>query len=472
MNKIITRFAPSPTGALHIGGVRTALFSWLYAQHCGGKFLLRIEDTDKERSTKESEEEIMKSMQWLGMVSDEPMVYQSQREEIYKKYIQKLLEEGKAYRCVCTQERLQALREECMANKTKPKYDGKCRQLNIDEKSSEPFVIRIKCPLVESITFEDTLRGAVSTKTSELDDFIIARSDGAPTYNFVVAIDDHEMGLTHIIRGNDHIANTPKQIMVYQGLGFEVPKFTHLSMILNKKKQKLSKRDNVSSVLDYKKQGYLPSAIINYLVRLGWSHGDQEIFTTQELIDLFDISGVNKSNAVYDEEKLLWVNAQHLRKENPESLYAFLVEWLKCNEKDTTSFEEKKEEIVATVSLFTEKAKTLEELFNAMSFFLNNSVEYDPIALEKFVNEENIENVKKISERFTSLETFSKEEIEKTIHTFVEENGLKFKTVGPPLRIALTGSTSGIGLNETIATLGKEKSLERINTFLAQTSKY
>ncbi len=465
MTETVTRFAPSPTGSLHIGGVRTALFNWLYAKRKGGSFRLRIEDTDKERSTKESEKEILESMAWLGMESEGEILYQSRRSDIYRKYLDKLLTEGKAYRCTCSPERLESVREACRARKEKPKYDGYCSDKQIGADCGKPFVVRLRCGEAGAVSFTDTLRGKVEFQRKELDDFIIQRSDGSFMYNFVVAIDDYEMGITDIIRGNDHLANTPKQLLVYDALGFKPPSFTHLSMILNRKRKKLSKRDGVGSVLEYKRAGYLPDAVMNFLVRLGWSHGDQEVFTTEELKELFDIKGLNKADAVFNPEKFLWVNAQHIKQASAESLFIHTKAWLESNSRSTELLEQNEEKFKKDVIPFQPKAKTLEELYEGMLFLYTDTLQYNKEECEKIMSEPVLPLLQELEEALQNI-TFSHDETEKLLKGVVEKAGIKFKLLAQPLRYALTGSGVSLGIYDVLLLLGKEKSQQRLHNFL------
>jgi len=324
---VVTRFAPSPTGYLHIGGLRTALFSWLYAKHTGGTFRLRIEDTDMARNSEEALEAIIQAFEWVGMSYEGEVVYQSKRLDIYKKYIDYLLAEGKAYRCYMSKEELDALREEQTARKERPRYDGRYRDFTGTPPQDVEPVIRIKAPQSGTIEFTDGVKGEISIAASEVDDFIIARSDGTPTYNFVVAVDDALMGLTDVIRGDDHLYNTPKQIVVYKALGFKIPNFYHVAMINNEQGKKLSKRDGATDVMEYKALGYLPEALLNFLVRLGWSYKDQEIFSLEEMIALFDPKDLNKSASNYNLDKLLWLNAHYIKNMPNAKLAALLKEY-------------------------------------------------------------------------------------------------------------------------------------------------
>jgi glutamyl-tRNA synthetase len=374
---IVTRFAPSPTGYLHIGGLRTALFSWLWARKNGGKFLLRIEDTDLSRNSQEALDAILEAFDWVGLDYDGEPIYQSKRFDIYKKYIEQLLQEGKAYKCYMSKEELDALREEQMARGERARYDGRYRDFCGEPPAGVEPVIRIKAPLDGFIEFEDGVKGNIKIAASEVDDFIIARSDGTPTYNFVVAIDDYEMGLTDVIRGDDHLYNTPKQLVVYNALGFKSPKFYHVAMINNEKGKKLSKRDGAMDVMEYKKMGYLPEALLNFLVRLGWSSGDQEIFSMQEMLELFDPKNIGKSASSYNLDKLLWLNAHYIKNSDNQKI----VELLKDFELDLSSFDKIDELLLAT----KHKAKTLLDLAQEIKKVIETPKEYDNKAIKKAI---------------------------------------------------------------------------------------
>ena len=372
----VTRFAPSPTGYLHIGGLRTALFSYLWAKKNNGKFLLRIEDTDKARNSKEATEAILKAFDWLGLNHDGVITYQSQRDEIYAKYIKQLLDEGKAYKCYMSKEELTQLRETQMANNERTKYNGKFRDFDGTAPEGIEPVIRIKAPLSGEILVKDGVKGDVSFQAQDiLDDFVIARADGAPTYNFVVAIDDHLMGINEVIRGDDHLSNTPKQIVVYEALGFDLPKFYHVPMIHNSAGKKLSKRDGATDVMAYKEMGYTPEALLNFLVRLGWSHGDQEIFSIDEMIHLFDPSDINKSASIYNTEKLDWLNSHYIKNSSNDLLAQLLTGYglvLSSHDKKEILLDELKK-----------RAKTLKDLADLTKEILTTPSSYDEKALKK-----------------------------------------------------------------------------------------
>lgn len=457
----ITRFAPSPTGYLHIGGLRTALYSFLWARRNNGTFRLRIEDTDTQRNNEQAMSAILEAFEWVGLSYDGEVEYQSQRLEIYKKYIQQLLDEGKAYHCYMSKEELDALRETQMANKQTPRYDGTWRPedgktLPMIPEGIEP-VVRIKAPLEGKITFIDGVKSIMNFECSEVDDFVIARSNGMPTYNFVVTIDDALMEMTDVIRGDDHLTNTAKQIIIYEALGFNVPKFYHVPMINNPQGKKLSKRDGALDVMDYKRKGYLPEALLNFLVRLGWSNGDQEIFSMDEMLELFDPTNINKSASSYNEEKLLWLNAHYIKNVSNERL-AQELKFFDCH----LEGHDKKEMIL---DLSKERAQTLVELKEAINKILEVPTEYEAKGSKKFVKEDTI----KILETYLQL----LEEKKDTLHLacdyelitkpFIEEFELKFPQLFQPIRIALTGGTQAPSVYDIMAILGFEEVKKRIN---------
>jgi glutamyl-tRNA synthetase len=455
---IVTRFAPSPTGYLHIGGLRTALFSWLWARKNGGKFLLRIEDTDLSRNSQEALDAILEAFDWVGLDYDGEPIYQSKRFDIYKKYIEQLLQEGKAYKCYMSKEELDALREEQMARGERARYDGRYRDFCGEPPAGVEPVIRIKAPLDGFIEFEDGVKGNIKIAASEVDDFIIARSDGTPTYNFVVAIDDYEMGLTDVIRGDDHLYNTPKQLVVYNALGFKPPKFYHVAMINNEKGKKLSKRDGAMDVMEYKKMGYLPEALLNFLVRLGWSSGDQEIFSMQEMLELFDPKNIGKSASSYNLDKLLWLNAHYIKNSNNQKI----VELLKDFELDLSSFDKIDELLLAT----KHKAKTLLDLAQEIKKVIETPKEYDNKAIKKAIKGEAKEILEAFVELLKNSSPGTKEEYHQLIQDIVESKGIGFGKIGQPLRVALIGSLSGPGLDETMSIIGKDETIKRVEALL------
>jgi len=452
----VTRFAPSPTGYLHIGGLRTALFSWLSAKHNSGKFLLRIEDTDLSRNSNEALQAIIKAFDWVGLDYDGEAIYQSKRFDIYKEYIDKLLDEGKAYRCYMSKDELSALREEQMAKKERARYDGRYRDFTgTPPKGVEP-VIRIKAPLDGDIIFNDGVKGEICIASSEVDDFVIARADGTPTYNFVVAIDDALMGLTDVIRGDDHLYNTPKQIVVYRALGFDIPKFYHVAMINNEQGKKLSKRDGATDVMDYKEQGILPEALLNFLVRLGWSYGDQEIFSLEEMIELFDPSNINKSSSSYNLDKLLWLNSHYIKNASTDKLTTILKDY------DVDISNNKNVELILGAT--KERAKTVVELASQINLILNTPTEYNPKNAKKAFKGEAKEILEDFATMIKEWDTplTTPNEYHSVLEKIVESKEIGFGKIGQPLRVALLGSMTGSGLDEIMAIIGVEETIKRI----------
>ena len=455
------RFAPSPTGFLHIGGVRTALFNWLYAKNHGGKFVLRIEDTDLSRSTEESIEEILESMRWLGLDWDEGPFRQTERQGIYSQKVGQLLSAGKAYHCYCTPEELDRKRSEAQKAGNKPKYDGTCRE-RPDSPEGAPSVIRFKAPIEGTVVVEDLLRGKVVFDIAELDDVIIQRTDGTPTYNFVVVVDDSEMGITHVIRGDDHLSNTPRQCLLYDALDFKRPQFSHISMILGQDKSRLSKRHGATSALAYRDMGYLPDAMINYLARLGWSHGDQEIFSRDELIKYFSFDSVNTSAAIFDADKLSWVNEQYIQSTPPEELAQHLEPHLVKTGVLSGDHDLSPQEIAKVIPCLNQRAKTLVEMAEKSAFFFKKEVEFDEKARNKFLTEDARPLLKKVIAGFSTLDDFSAENIETLFKKIVEEEGMKLGKLAQPVRVALTGTTVSPGIYDVILLLGKEETLKRL----------
>lgn len=453
---IRTRFAPSPTGYLHIGGARTALFNWLYARHYSGRFILRVEDTDQLRSTEESTRAILDAMTWLGLNWDEAPYFQAQRVEIHREMVLKLVQEGKAYYCTCQPGELEEKRKLALAEGRKPKYDGKCRDRGLPR--TEDSVVRFRCPDTGVTVLDDLIKGRIVFCNDELDDLIIERADGYPTYNFAVVIDDAQMEITHVIRGDDHVNNTPRQILLYEALGFDVPRFGHVPMILGPDKARLSKRHGATSVMAYKDMGYLPEALVNYLVRLGWSHGDQEIFSMEEMIQLFDLDAVGKSAAVFNPEKLLWLNQHYIREYQLEKLAAempafFLQLGIAVEDGD---------DLKKVVTDLKSRAKTLLELAESGVFYFVDEITYDPASAAKFLNDQHLEYLLAAAERLSSLTNYTKEGIEIFLRSMAEERGVKLKEIAQPLRVALTGKTVSPGIDEIMITLGKDKTIHRI----------
>ncbi|ABB43426.1 glutamyl-tRNA synthetase [Sulfurimonas denitrificans DSM 1251] len=458
---IVTRFAPSPTGYLHIGGLRTALFSYLWARKNGGKFLLRIEDTDKARNSQEAAEAIVKAFNWLGLEHDGEITYQSQRDDIYAIYVKQLLDEGKAYRCYMSREELDALRETQMANKERTKYDGKYRDFDGTPPDGVDSVIRIKAPLSGEIIVRDGVKGDVVFKAEDiLDDFVIARADGSPTYNFVVAIDDHLMGVTEVIRGDDHLSNTPKQIVIYEALGFDVPKFYHVPMIHNSEGKKLSKRDGATDVMAYKEMGYTPAALLNFLVRLGWSNGDQEIFSMDEMRELFDPKNINRSASIYNTEKLDWLNSHYIKNTPNQELAKMLEEY------NLTIASHDKKEIL--LDALKERAKTLKELALLVTEVINPPASYDEKALEKSLKGEAVEVLNNFIAKLSACkELHLPSEYHHVMQEVVDEMGIGFGKIGQPLRVALLGKMSGPGLDSVMAVIGIDETILRVKSALA-----
>ncbi len=455
---VVTRFAPSPTGYLHIGGLRTALFNWLWARKNGGKFFLRIEDTDLERNSEDALRAILEAFEWVGLDYDGDVVYQSKRMDIYKRYIQKLLDDGKAYYCYMTKEELDALREEQMKRGERPRYDRRYRDFTGTPPAGVKPVVRIKAPLEGDIVFEDGIKGTITIKASEVDDFIIARSDGTPTYNFVAAIDDALMGVTDVIRGDDHLYNTPKQIVVYEALGLKIPRFFHVPMILNEQGKKLSKRDGAMDVMEYKKMGYLPEALLNFLVRLGWSHGDQEIFSIEEMKELFDPRDINKAPSAYNLSKLEWLNAHYIKNKPNAELVPLLEEFgLYLADHD-------KKEIL--LDALKERAKTLKELAEMAKQILEAPEEYDEKALKKATKGEWREILTDFLERLERSEAHLPVDFHRIVEDVVNERGIGFGKIGQPLRVALTGRLGGPDLADIMAIIGRDEVARRVRRFL------
>lgn len=458
-----TRFAPSPTGFLHVGGVRTALFSWLYAKRHHGEFILRIEDTDQERSTKESVRAILDGMAWLGMDYDEGPFYQTERYERYKQVAQQFLDEGKAYRCECSKERLEALRTEQLAAKEKPRYDGHCRDKNLPI-SDKPFVIRFKNPEQGTVTFHDEVYGEIHVANSELDDLILVRSDGHPTYNFAVVIDDIDMKITHVIRGDDHINNTPRQINLFQALKAPIPVFAHLPMILGEDGKRLSKRHGAVSVLQFKELGVLPHALLNYLVRLGWSHGDQEIFSIKEMIECFDLKNVSRGVSSFNYEKLYWLN-QHYQKNDPVEEVAESLRW---------HFEQagidlsKGPELTDLVAIQAERCKTLTEMCQMSLYFFTDSIEYDEAAVKKHLRPVILEPLTALYERLQAVKSWEKDPLQECINDVSAQFDINMGKIAQPLRVAVTGSGMSPPIDMTLTLLGRERVLTRLQNALEQ----
>ena len=456
MDTIITRFPPSPTGYLHIGGARTALFNWLYARNTGGKFVLRIEDTDKVRSTEQSVDAIFDSLKWLGIDWDEGPFFQTKRYDIYKKYIKQLVESGNAYYCDCTPKEVDAMRTAAKARGKKPMYNRKCRERNLAEKQG--MVVRIKAPETGVTVVDDIIKGSTAFQNSEIDDFIIQRSDGSPTYNLAVVVDDMTMGINTIIRGDDHLINTPKQILLYRAFGADLPKFAHVPMVLGNDKARLSKRHGAMSVSEYREMGFLPDAMLNYLVRLGWSFGDQEFFTRDELVEKFSLKHIGKSPSMFDIKKLTALNAKHIQTKTPDEIAENLIPYLESRnikpDNDTA--------LKLAVETLQPRAKTLVEMAESIEFYFKENIEFEEKAAKKFLKAAVLEPLKQIGELIESLDSFNQTELEEIFKKIMEENDLKFGKIAQPVRVALTGKTVSPGIFEMILALGKEKTVQRI----------
>ncbi len=459
--KTRVRFAPSPTGFLHIGGARTALFNWLYARHINGVFILRIEDTDRTRSTEEYIEAIVKGMKWLEIKWDEGPFRQTDRFDIYRNYVDKLFKEGKAYYCYCSPEELEARRKEAMSQGKPLKYNGKCRNLKEPVHGITP-VVRFKMPQEGQTVVDDLIKGKVIFENEQLDDLIILRSDGTPTYNLTVVVDDVDMNITHIIRGDDHLNNTPKQIQLYNAFKYPVPRFAHLPMILGSDKTRLSKRHGATSVMAYYEMGYLPDALVNYLVRLGWSYGDKEVFTKEELIKYFSFENIGKAAAVFNPEKLLWLNSQYIIKSSSEKLVELVMPFLV---KEKVIDEEEmldKKWLSKAIDTLKERSKTLIELANSLRYYIAENVEYDEKAKVKFLNAQSRDLLVELKNGLASMSKFSETDIEKLFKSIVDKHDIKLGKLAQPVRVALTGGTQSPGIFEVIDVVGKEKTIRRL----------
>ncbi len=458
-----TRFAPSPTGYLHIGGVRTALFSWLHARRHGGVFVLRIEDTDRERSTEASVNVILEGMRWLGLDWDEGPFFQTQRFDRYGEVLQRLLDAGHAYRCYCSRERLEALRAEQMARKEKPRYDGRCRTRTGPPPEGVAPVVRFRNPVDGTVVVEDLIRGRVAFQNRELDDLILARADGTPTYNFTVVVDDLDMAITHVIRGDDHLNNTPRQINIMRALGAEPPAYAHVPMILGPDGKRLSKRHGAVSVLQYRDEGYLPEAVLNYLVRLGWSHGDQEVFSREEMIELFDVREVNKAPSAVNPDKLLWLNQHYIKTLDPALVARHLAWHLERLGLDPTGGPALEEVVAAQ----RERAKTLVEMAANSAFLFREPEGFDEKAAAKHLGAAQRPILEVLRAKLADLEPWTREAAHAVVTGVAEDAGAKLGKVAQPLRVALTGGTVSPPIDVTIYLLGRARTLARLDRALA-----
>ncbi|AJF06366.1 glutamate--tRNA ligase [Geoalkalibacter subterraneus] len=457
MSDLRVRFAPSPTGYLHIGGARTALFNYLLARKEKGTFVLRIEDTDVARSTQESTDAILNAMEWLGLSYDEGPYYQSERFDLYREKVEELLEKGLAYRCYCTPEELEEKRKKAQEEGRKPKYDGTCRE-RADQPEDQPYVVRFRSPQQGAVTFVDRIKGAITFSNDELDDLIIQRTDGTPTYNFVVVIDDATMGINLIIRGDDHINNTPRQILLYQALGYDVPTFAHVPMILGEDKTRLSKRHGATSVMAYREMGYLPEALVNYLVRLGWSHGDQEIFSMQELIEKFSLEHVGKAAGVFNPGKLLWLNEHYIKTGDPARLGELLRPFLEAKGLSP----EGGPALPEVVTTLRDRAKTLVEMADGAAFYYKKELEFDGKAVAKFLTEDKVPVFKSLIAGLEKASDWNHDSIEAVFNKVMKDYELKLGKVAQPVRVALTGGTTSPSIFEVIQVLGRETTLRRL----------
>jgi glutamyl-tRNA synthetase len=456
MNTIITRFPPSPSGYLHLGGARTALFNWLYARHTKGQFVLRIEDTDAARSTEASVDAIFEALDWLGIDWDQGPFFQSRRTDVYLEYIQKLLDTGHAYYCTCSAEAVEDMRKKALAQGGKPKYDGTCREKHLDKTGQA--VVRFRAPQTGSTLLPDVVKGHIQFQNAELDDFIICRSDGSPTYNLAVVVDDITMGINTVIRGDDHVNNTPKQILLFKALGHPLPTFAHVPMVLGSDKTRLSKRHGATSVTAYRDAGILPDALINYLVRLGWSHGDQEFFTRSELIEKFNLESIGRSAGIFNPDKLTAINADHIQAASPEDLAPHLLPFLR----DLGYEAENGAYLQGVIETLQPRSKTLREMAEMSGFYYRDIMAYDEKAARKFFTRSALGPMKQLISRLEALDPFDQERLEAAFLSVMEATGLKLGKIAQPVRLALTGATVSPGIFEIIAVLGKNRTLERL----------
>jgi glutamyl-tRNA synthetase len=456
MSQVVTRFAPSPSGYLHIGGARTALFSWLYARHMKGKFVLRIEDTDVARSTRESVDAIFEALEWLGINWDDGPFFQSERFHIYKKHLETLVDSNQAYYCTCTPEEVEEMRKKATASGGKPKYNGSCREKG--RSKTEGAVIRFRSPVIGTTVLEDVVKGNIVFQNQELDDFIIQRSDGMPTYNFAVVVDDITMGINMVLRGDDHVMNTPKQILLYKALNSPLPTFGHVPMVLGHDRSRLSKRHGAMSVTAYRDMGYLPEAVLNYLVRLGWSFGDQEFFTLEELVAKFNINNLGRSAGVFNPEKLTALNADHIKAMQPEKLASHLIPFLKQK-----GYPAKEGNYLnRVISTLNTRSKTLIEMAENASFYYMDQLVYEEKAVQKFLKPDIIEPLAMLTEKLETAKDLTQETQEILFKEVLETTGIKFGKIAQPVRLALTGKTASPGIFEMIEILGKERVISRL----------
>jgi len=454
---VVTRFPPSPTGYLHIGGARTALFNWLYARQNQGTFVLRIEDTDTRRSSEEATRAILESMEWLGLDWDRGPFYQSRRTAIYEEFIQRLLETGRAYHCHCSPEELERKREEARSRGAKPKYDGTCRNLGLDAVPGS--VVRLRSPDTGRTVFQDAVKGPIAVDNEELDDLILKRSDGSPTYHLAVVVDDITLGVNTVIRGDDHVNNTPRQIMIYRALDEPLPLYAHVPMILGPDRTRLSKRHGATSVLAYREMGYLPQALLNALARLGWSYGDQEKFTLDELIEKFSLDRVGKSAGVFNAEKLLDLNARYIRETDSGELAGLLLPFLE--DRGLAGLD--RDKVVRAVDTLKARSRTLQEMAEGAAFYFQESLSYEEKGDRKFLKPNVLEHLAELRERLSACSDFSEKGLEALFSDYLEEKGIKLGKIAQPLRVALTGKTASPGLFEVMGVLGRDEVVRRID---------
>ncbi|MBF0383610.1 MAG: glutamate--tRNA ligase [Magnetococcales bacterium] len=454
-----TRFAPSPTGFLHIGGARTALFCHLHARHYGGKTILRIEDTDRERHKQEAVDAILAGMHWLGMDPDEGPFYQSDNASRHLDVAEQLIVGERAYRCYCTKDELDQMRDEQRAKGIKPKYDGRCRNRTAPPSDDAPFVVRFLRPKVGEVVWDDKIQGEIRVRNDELDDLILVRSDGSPTYNLAVVVDDHDMGINLVIRGEDHLSNTPRQIQLFEALAWEVPEYAHMPLLHGSDGAKLSKRHGAVSVLSFRDDGFLASAVNNYLVRLGWSHGDQEIFTQEEMEQLFDVCEVGRSAAIFDSDKLLWINSHHIRDAHPEELLEELIIQLEKIE----IYGVERDKLLEVIPEFQERSKTMVEMAAKVSFlFVDDLPVYDPAAAKKHMKVASLAPLTELANRLEAQPEWSLAAIEKVFKSILEAFDIKMGKLAQPVRVSLTGTATSPGIYETLYLLGREKTIARL----------
>lgn len=472
MSETRVRFAPSPTGYLHIGGARTALFNWLYARKTGGTFILRIEDTDKERSTEEATNQILDSMKWLGLTPDEGPFFQSQRLELYQKMARELLKSGAVYKCFCSKERLEQLRKEAREKKEDFVYDGACRRLSDEEmkekeEAGEPYVLRFRVPDEGETVFNDAVLKEVRFDNKTIGDFVILRPDGHPTYNFCVVVDDVDMGISHVIRGAGHISNTPKQVLIYKALGADIPYFAHVPLILGPDKSKLSKRHGAASVMEYAKEGFFPEAVDNYLALLGWNPGtDEEIMSLERITELFDLKDISKANAVFDVEKLKWMNGMYFRNMPEVEAIERVKKYMTSEGIDHSAYDQ--EWLSGVISLFIERARTMSEMIPQMHYFFSNDFEYDPKGIKKVQKKGPVSNILKLTrDILAEYDDYSQETLEKPLREMMSKLDIKFGQIAQPVRLALTGGLASPGLFDVMQYLGKETCLKRLDRAIA-----